>query len=123
MDLSNLNKLEYLFRSLHEVQKIEGINKSKIDKRYSMIEMFKGCNELKYINLTNIDTLNEYNMKGLFRRCYKLKEIKGINTLNTFKVENMREMFEDCEELKNLDLSIDTSNAVLMKECSKIDTI
>ena len=37
--------------------------------------------------------------------CSKLKEIKGINKFNTSKVDNMRYMFYNCEELEYLDLS------------------
>ena len=70
-----------------------------------MIEMFKGCNELEYLILKNIDALNVDNMKSLFTGCCRLKEINGINGFNTSIIINMKEMFENCEELENLDLS------------------
>ena len=41
----------------------------------------------------------------MFIQCHKLKEIKGINKFNTKKVTNMKEMFQKCYELENLDLS------------------
>ncbi len=47
----------------------------------------------------------------MFSKCYKLREIKGINKFNTSGVINMRAMFQSCYELKYLDLSnLNTSN-------------
>ena len=110
-DLSHLIDLRYLFRSCHKLKKIEGINKSKTDRNYSMKGMFKGCNELESLNLLNMDTSNATDMSELFKGCYKLKEIQGINKFNTSKVWNIRKIFEDCEELEILDLSnFNTSN-------------
>ena len=94
-----------------QTKKIEGINKSKTDRNYSMKGMFKGCNELESLNLLNMDTSNVTDMSELFKGCYKLKEIQGINKFNTSKVWNIRKIFEDCEELEILDLSnFNTSN-------------
>ncbi len=41
----------------------------------------------------------------MFKRCYKLKEIKGINNFDISKVENKEEMFKECKELSYSDLS------------------
>ena len=41
----------------------------------------------------------------MFNKCYKLKEIKGINKFNTNQVTNMTAIFNECNELENLDLS------------------
>ena len=55
-------------------------------------------------------------MRGMFNECHKLKEIKGINKFNTDKVSNMRAMFQECNELENLDLSnFNTSNVTDMQ--------
>ena len=67
-------------------------------------------------------------MGYMFNKCNKLKEIKGINKFNTNKVTNMRGMFELCNELEYLDLSIfDTSNVTNMEfmfnYCNKLKEI
>ena len=50
-------------------------------------------------------------MAGMFNGCHKLKDIVGINKLNTSKINNMLGMFQECRELKFLNLSnFDTSN-------------
>ena len=47
----------------------------------------------------------------MFNNCYKLKEIKGIDKFNTYRVTNMNSMFQECNKLENLDLSnFNTSN-------------
>ena len=41
----------------------------------------------------------------MFNKCLKLKEIKGINNFITIIVNNMKAMFNNCNELEYLDLS------------------
>jgi len=67
-------------------------------------------------------------MRGMFNKCYKLKEIKGLNTFITNKVSDMSYMFGYCFELEYLDLSnFDTSNVINMAgmftECNKLKNI
>ena len=61
----------------------------------------------------------------MFSKCYKLKEIKGINKFKTHKVTNMHQMFYKCYELESLNLSnFDTSNITNMSwmfgDCNKL---
>ena len=44
-------------------------------------------------------------MIRVVNECNKLKEIKGIKSLNTNQVTNMNSMFQDCHEIEFLDLS------------------
>ena len=44
-------------------------------------------------------------MSGMFNLCHKLREIKGINNFNTINVNNMKVMFQECNELEYLNLS------------------
>ena len=90
-----------------------------------MQAMFQLCKELEYLDLSNFDTSNVNDMEGMFNKCNKLKEIKGINQFNTVKVKNMRVMFHNCYELKYLDLSnFDTSKVTNMigmfDSCNKL---
>ena len=61
--------------------------------------MFQGCNELEFLDLTNINTSNVKNMERMFNHCHKLKEIKGINKFITKKVSNMNAMFQEYDEI------------------------
>ena len=51
-----------------------------------MSSMFAYCEELEYLDLSNFDFSNVTSVQSIFNRCYKLKEIKGINKLVTNKV-------------------------------------
>ena len=54
----------------------------------------------------------------MFNECNKLKEIKGLNNLNTSNVTTMRGMFQLCNELEYLDLSnFDTSKLMISHIC------
>ena len=110
VDLSNFNMdnikdISYMFNECHNLKEIKGLNKLNTSKVKYMDAMFQECNELQYLDLSNFNTENVIDMSYMFNKCYKLKEIKGINKLNTNKVTNMTGMFQECYELENLDLS------------------
>ena len=72
--------------------------------------MFKGCFELKHLDLSNFNTSNVTSMGDMFNKCYKLKEIKGIKN---FKMNNSIfnfGIFQECFELKNLEELISLFN-------------
>ena len=65
-------------------------------------------------------------MSFMFDKCFKLKEIKGINNFNTNNVTNMKGMFQNCNELISLDLSnFNTSKVDLLEyifcNCFKLE--
>ena len=64
----------------------------------------------------------------MFNKCFKLKEIKGIEYFNTNNVINMNSMFQCCNELEYLNLSnFNTSNVTdmgwMFNKCSKLKEI
>lgn len=55
--------------------------------------------------------------KGWFKQCANLRKIEGIENLNTERVTDMSSMFEECAELKSIDLShFDTKNVTTMEK-------
>ena len=44
-------------------------------------------------------------MSFMFNECHKLKIIKGIEKFNTINVINMKAMFDECNEIEELNLS------------------
>lgn len=59
--------------------------------------------------------------KGWFKQCANLRKIEGIENLNTERVTDMSSMFEECAELKSIDLShFDTKNVTTMEKCSMV---
>ncbi len=66
---------------------------------------FYQLSDLEKLNIEGWDTSNVKSMEAMFMSDQSLKEIKGLENLNTSKVENMAEMFCDCYSLENIDLS------------------
>jgi surface protein len=70
-----------------------------------MNSMFQECNELEYLDLSNFNTKNITDFSFMFNKCYKLKQIKGINNFKTDKSETMNKMFAECNKLDLTKLS------------------
>ena len=90
--------------------------------------MFRDCQNLNSLDLSNFNTSNVNDMGSMFDGCNKLKQIKGINNFDTSKVKNMNSMFQNCNELEYLDLSyFNTVNVTNMKKmfnkCYKLKKI
>ena len=80
-----------------------------------MYYMFAINDNLRKIDLTNLDTSNVTTMERMFYSDKKLESI-DISSFNTSNVTNMMGMFQECDSLKTLDLSmLDTSNVTVMK--------
>ena len=67
--------------------------------------MFQECNELEYLDLSNINTSNVEDMGWMFNECNKLKEIKGINNFDLTNVKNKNNIFNGCNNLNKIILS------------------
>ena len=55
--------------------------------------LFDECSNMISLDFTNFNTSNVTDMSCMFNKCYKLKEIKGINKFITNKVTDMKAMF------------------------------
>ena len=79
-------------------------------------ELFRDCQGLTSVNLSELDTSETTTMESMFDSCgTSLKEF-NFNEVNTGKVTNMSFMFENCYGVTTLDLSsFDTSNVTNMK--------
>ena len=80
------------------------------------------------LDFSLFDSTNLTNMRILFNKCKKLKEIKGFDKLNTSKVIDMEGLFQNCITLEYIDLSnFDTSNVEIMNfmfvDCFKLKGI
>ena len=76
--------------------------------------MFYKCNSIKCINLSNFDTSNVTNMKGMFYNCKNLTSI-DLSNFDTSKVEHMDYLFYNCEKLEYINLFNFKDNQLLSK--------
>lgn len=76
--------------------------------------MFWGCESLKNLDLSHVDTSNVTNMCCMFYCCYSLTSL-DLSNFDARNVNNMVSMFAGCESLTSLDLSsLDTSKVKYM---------
>lgn len=70
-----------------------------------LYEWFCGCRELKeVIGLENLNTAQTSDMDSMFKDCSSLVSI-DLSSFDTTKVSDMNSMFEGCSALTHLDLS------------------
>ena len=69
----------------------------------SLSSLFKGCNLLESVYLSNLNTSNVTNMDSMFADCNSLKLI-DLSNFVTSKVTNMNSMFSGCSSLEYIDI-------------------
>lgn len=78
--------------------------------------MFRNCESLRNIDLTNFKTHNITNMDAMFHDCVLLVNI-NFPYMNTLKVNYMNRMFAGCTSLQYLNIpTMNTHNVVNMEE-------
>ena len=96
---NNLTDISYMFFYCINLEKIiftiKGLNTSNVT---NMKGMFRDCEKLEKLNLSNFDTSNVTDMSGMFNGCSLLKEL-NLNNFNTLNVTSMRYMFNGCNKL------------------------
>ncbi len=98
-DLSNIEN-----RSLWAPTNVETINFSNVVAHEDMSDFFKGLTKLTSINLSNVNTSNTTNMRGMFSGDTSLQSI-NVGSFNTSNVSNMAGMFNGCSSLSSIDVS------------------
>ena len=73
-------------------------------KVITMNELFMGCSSLKSIDFLSIDTSSLQSIKSMFRNCSNLTSLDFKN-FDTSKVIDMSYMFESCSKLVKLELN------------------
>lgn len=78
--------------------------------------MFFGCENLKFLNVQNLDTSHVENMEYMFGNCTSLTNL-DVSNFDTSKVTNMFSMFCGCESLIALDVSNFNTENVKATSC------
>jgi surface protein len=129
LNTENVTDMSYMFNVCSELEKIV-FPKSFNTKKVTNIEfMFHNCYELNDISFGDFNTENVQYMRGLFGNCFKLKII-DISKFNTNKVTDMSYMFNKCNHLEELMInpktfiSKETKNmARMFEECNSLRNI
>lgn len=98
-----------------------------IDNVTSMDRMFKSCNKLTTINVSDWNTSNVTSMSETFVECTKLTSL-DLSNFDTSNVTDMYNMFYNCSGLTSLNVSNwDTSNVnkigVMFQNCKALKSL
>lgn len=88
----------YRCKKLKRIEGLEYLNTSAVT---SMSEMFRECDLLEELDVSNFKTENVEDMGSLFRGCIGLKSL-DVSWFNTWQTENMSHMFEGCTSLESI---------------------
>ena len=118
--------MDYMFKSCNALTSLDlsNFNTAKVT---DMTNMFYGCDALTSLDLTSFNTAEVTNMSNMFRLCYALTSL-DLSNFNTAEVTNMSYMFKSCKALTSLDLtSFNTAEVENMTEmfsnCTALTTI
>ena len=62
-----------------------------------MANLFDGCANLKYLDISNFDTYNVVNMQEMFSNCYNLEYVKWPEVWDIGKLVVNHGMFRNCD--------------------------
>ena len=101
---SSMTNLSTMFQG---VGNLFYINLSNINSFFinDFSHTFENCSNLKAIDLTSFNSFNIKSMNSLFKRCHNLRNIIGLETIDTSSLDNIEEMFADCEDLSFVNLT------------------
>lgn len=109
-NLSNVSQCSYLFSYCTSLNDIE-IEPSKdsagkpqlpFQSTISMSAMFYHCTSLKSVDVSDWDVGNVTNFFAMFKECFVLQSIKGLDNWNTTKATDMSSMFYNCTDLTSI---------------------
>ena len=81
------------------------LNDFDVTNATSLEYFFSGCTKLREINVSNWNTGNVTNIRGMCYGCKALTDIIGIENWNTHSLTDTHEAFYECASLENIDLS------------------
>lgn len=94
-DVTNVRDMSCMFKGCHNIERLDGLFKSKTTNVEDMSHMFEGCCWVSRIDLSNFDTSGVKNMNHMFCGCERLEKL-DLTSFDTSAVVDMSEMFKDC---------------------------
>ena len=88
---------------------IEGIEYLNTEEVTTMAWMFKGCSNLKSLDVSKFNTAQVTDMSYMFTHCWGLESL-DVSRLNTENVTNMENMFLYCSNSKLTSLDVSNFN-------------
>ena len=127
LDTSESTILKEMFKSCINLKEIN-VNVLNVEEVINIGSMFEGCINIEFIDIVGWKTTSLKTFDNLFHHCHKLKNINGIGKLDISNVIRASNVFQECWELENVDLSNwDVSNVTnfyyLFGQCYQLKTV
>ena len=104
------------FYNCKNLKSIDGMQYLKTDRVTDMHGMFRYCNSLSSVDVSNFNTSLVTNMAYMFEECWAVKEL-DVSRFNTSKVTEMNRLFAWCRSLTSIDVSgFNTSKVTNMSD-------
>ena len=100
----NLNTLNSFFKNNQEIIKVN-ITNLEMNEVTDMISTFSGCTKLNEIILDGINTSNLVNMEYTFENCIELKKLNLSPIKTTSNLIKMNSIFNGCNKLEVINIS------------------
>ncbi len=100
LNTSAVTDMQYMFKGCSQLRAVDvsGWNTSNVT---SMAEMFRDCSTLTQLDVSHWDVSNVSNMSRLFSNCSGLTEL-DLSSFDTQEVTNMSYMFYGCSQLSRI---------------------
>lgn len=103
----------YMFRNCEDLTELD-VSELDTSQCTNMQSMFLGCRALTELDVSKLDTSQCTNMQSMFQYLENITEL-DLSNFNTSKCTNMAQMFYGCNKIEELDLSsFDTKNVTNM---------
>ena len=126
-DINNLRRIEEYNSTTNNLVKVEMTINYKLSNLSSMFKQhynlisadlsikspiindishtFESCSNLTYIDFSSFIGQKIKSMNSLFKECYNLTNITGLEKLDTSSLDDIEGMFVDCKNITEVDLS------------------
>ena len=99
-----ISNMKYLFTDCYDLISINFSETFDSSYLLSMSHMFSGCNSLKYVNVSSLNTSLVGDMFDLFKGCSKLTSL-SLSNFNTKNIYIIQGIFSNCDNLNFIDIS------------------
>ena len=102
ISFENVKDISYMFAGVKFATiDLSNLNTENVE---NMRGLFKNSETLNNLDLSRFNTKNVLDMSGMFEGCYSLVSITFSDKFVTNKVTNMSSMFADCGRIKKIDV-------------------
>lgn len=128
-DMSHVTDMNSMFFNCASITSFGDLTEWNTSACTNMEGLFNACISLQSLDVSGLDTSNVTIADRMFRSCYVLTEINGLNTLDMSNVSDFTMMFANDYALKSIsgvpewDMSSATVITEMFKDCQQLSSI